>query len=60
MGYIVPAAQTMKLLIRKKEMELPSAAPMTGKGFCLSRRVVPSQRMAAYQAQITSWSQPNG
>src|SRR5579862_8725551 len=53
-GYICGhAAHTAKLLIRKNETELASAAPITRAGPEFSRRFVPSQSMAAYQAKVT-------
>src|SRR5204862_208308 len=53
-GYISGhTAQTAKLLIRKNETELAKAAPTTRQNPDFPRKVVPSSRMAAYQAQVT-------
>src|SRR5438876_8438067 len=51
------AAHTAKLLIRKNETEVASAAPMTRTGPEFLRRAVPRNKMAAYHTQVTRWSQ---
>src|SRR5215467_3639317 len=56
LGYMAKAAHAAKLEIRKNEMELASAAPTTRQKPDFSPRVVPSRRIAAYHAQVTSES----
>src|SRR5258706_6514341 len=46
--------------MRKNETELAKAEAAIQIGLELSRSRVPSNRMAAYQTQLTSWSMPTG
>src|SRR5690348_3980265 len=59
-GYISHAAQTAKLLIKKKETELASVVTRIRMAPAFSLSVDPSQSIAAYQAHVTKWSQLNG
>lgn len=55
LGYIPGHdAQTAKLLIRKNETELVNAAATTRQKPAFSRRFVPSHKIPAYHAHVTS------